>query len=53
MKVDLRKGAREALYQSVIDSVSAEIAVLDRQGTIVMTNDSWDRFARENQARGI
>jgi PAS domain-containing protein len=52
MKVNLRKGAREALYQRVIDSVSAEIAVLDRQGTIVMTNDSWDRFARENQARG-
>jgi PAS domain S-box-containing protein len=52
MNVKLRKGARRALYQSVIDSVSAEIAVLDRQGTIVMTNDSWDRFARENQARG-
>jgi len=53
MKVDLGKGARGALYQSVINSVAAEIAVLDGQGTIVMTNDSWDRFARENQARGI
>jgi PAS domain S-box-containing protein len=53
MKVDLRKGVRGVLYQSVIDSIAAEIAVLDRQGTIVMTNDSWDRFARENQARGI
>jgi len=52
MKITLRKGARGALYQSVIDSVSAEIAVLDRQGTIIMTNDSWDQFARENQARG-
>jgi PAS domain S-box-containing protein len=52
MKVNLRKGARRALYQRVIDSVSAEIAVLDRQGTIIMTNDLWDRFARENQARG-
>ena len=53
MKVGLRKGARGALYQNVINSVAAAIAVLDRQGTIVMTNDSWDRFARENQARGI
>jgi hypothetical protein len=52
MKVTVRKGARGALYQSVIDSVSTQIAVLDRQGTIVMTNDSWDRFARENEARG-
>jgi PAS domain S-box-containing protein len=52
MKITLRKGARVALYQSVIDSVSANIAVLDRRGTIVMTNDAWDRFARENQPRG-
>jgi PAS domain S-box-containing protein len=52
MKVNLRRAAREVLYQSIIDSVSAEIAVLDGQGTIVMTNESWDRVACENQARG-
>jgi len=39
-----------ALPQKIINSVSAEIAVLDREGTIVMTNESWNRFARENQA---
>jgi PAS domain S-box-containing protein len=39
-----------ALPQKIIDSVSAQIAVLDREGTIVLINESWNRFARENQA---
>ena len=49
-----RKRAAEALQASemfahdVLDSLSAHIAVLDEQGTIVAVNEAWRRFAREN-----
>ncbi len=35
---------------TVLNSLSAHIAVLDRQGVIVAVNDAWRRFARENAA---
>lgn len=35
---------------TVLNSLSAHIAVLDRQGIIVAVNDAWCRFARENEA---
>jgi PAS domain S-box-containing protein len=34
--------------QEILDSISATICVLDRQGIITMVNASWWRFAREN-----
>ena len=40
------------LTQAIIDSVSAHMAVLNREGVIVLTNASWKRFARENQGGG-
>jgi PAS domain S-box-containing protein len=49
-----RKRAEEALRQSqeflqaALDSLSAHIAILDSEGTIVTVNASWRRFAEEN-----
>lgn len=49
-----RKRAAESLRQSeafnraVLDSVDAEIAVLDRQGVIVAVNQPWRRFSIES-----
>lgn len=40
--------ASEALNLSVLDSVSAEIAVLDQHGVIITTNHAWRQFARKN-----
>ncbi|MCX6848144.1 MAG: PAS domain S-box protein [Verrucomicrobia bacterium] len=42
----------EALNRSVINSMMANIAVVDRHGTIIDVNDGWERFARENEAEG-
>lgn len=36
------------LYQVIIDSMSAHVAILDEQGIILETNRSWQDFAREN-----
>ena len=38
----------EALKRAVLDSVSAHIAVLDADGTILTVNRAWERFAAEN-----
>ena len=49
-----RKQAEEALRESdafnlaILDSLSAEIAVLDHDGVIVAVNQPWKRFASEN-----
>ena len=40
----------EAFSRVILDSVSAEIAILDRSGVIVKVNDPWRRFALENSA---
>jgi len=40
----------EALNRAVINSMMANIAVVDRQGTIIAINDHWERFALENGA---
>jgi transcriptional regulator with GAF, ATPase, and Fis domain len=51
-----RKRSDDALLQSkrftrqILDSLTYHIAVLDRQGTILDVNKSWERFARENAA---
>ena len=38
------------LTQHVVDSLASGLAVLDREGNIVLTNKAWKRFARENAA---
>lgn len=42
--------ARAAFNQSVLNSLPAHIAVLDRDGTIIAVNRAWERFAEENGA---
>lgn len=36
------------LAQQILDSLTAEIAVLDSNGTIVAANQAWSQFAAEN-----
>lgn len=38
----------EAFTRDVLDSLTAHIAVLDRDGAIVLVNDPWKRFALKN-----
>ncbi|MDP1562192.1 MAG: PAS domain S-box protein [Pirellulaceae bacterium] len=44
---------QEELARSIIDALSAHVALLDSQGTIVRVNAAWERFARENQAERL
>lgn len=37
----------KALTQAVLDSLSAYIAVLDPDGTIIATNDNWSEFVQQ------
>jgi PAS domain S-box-containing protein len=49
-----RKRSEEALRQSeafnrtILDSLTAHIAVLDQAGTITAVNQAWEQFGREN-----
>lgn len=36
------------LYQVVIDSMSAHVAILDEKGIIIETNRAWQDYARQN-----
>jgi diguanylate cyclase (GGDEF)-like protein len=38
----------ERWLQQVLDAMTEQIAVLDRQGTILMVNEAWQIFGREN-----
>jgi PAS domain S-box-containing protein len=40
--------ASEAFKRAILDSIAAEIAVLDRDGLIVAVNEPWRRFALDN-----
>lgn len=40
----------EQLTRGIIDSLAAHVAVLDPAGRIVMTNEAWNRFARDNSS---
>ena len=40
----------ELFSRSVIDSLSAHIAVLDREGKIILVNNAWEEFAEANAA---
>ncbi|MCB0223192.1 MAG: PAS domain S-box protein [Anaerolineae bacterium] len=39
---------KEAFTRDVLDSLTAQLVVLDAEGVIVTVNAAWDRFAREN-----
>ncbi|MFZ9854941.1 MAG: PAS domain S-box protein [Limisphaerales bacterium] len=45
----LRRQAVEAqaINQEILSALPSHIALLDRDGVVVATNDAWDRFARE------
>ncbi|MFN8488696.1 MAG: PAS domain-containing protein [Caldilineaceae bacterium] len=43
----------EAFSHAVLNSLPANIAVLDKEGLIVAVNDAWERFARENGATRV
>ncbi len=45
----LRKS--EALNRAILDSVNAEIAVLNHDGIIIAVNEPWRRFSMENSPR--
>jgi diguanylate cyclase (GGDEF)-like protein len=45
----LRKS--EALNRAILDSVTAEIAVLDHDGIIIAVNEPWRQFSEANSAR--
>jgi PAS domain S-box-containing protein len=38
--------ASDAFTRAVLDSLSAHVCVLDREGVILKTNDTWEEFAR-------
>lgn len=40
--------ANEELLKTVQDSLTVNLAVIDREGTIISVNERWKRFAREN-----
>ena len=42
--------ASETFVRCVLDSITAHIAVLNEEGTIVAVNQAWRRFASENGA---
>ena len=42
--------ASEALNRAVLNSVMANISVVDKHGTIIAVNEGWERFARESGA---
>ncbi|MCF8079660.1 MAG: LuxR C-terminal-related transcriptional regulator [Desulfobacterales bacterium] len=42
-----------SLAQTVLNSLSAHIAILDASGTIVETNQAWRRYAAEGKMAGI
>ena len=41
------------LAVSALDAVSAHVAVVDRNATVVLCNEAWNRFARANGAAGV
>ena len=47
---DQRWQEDEKIYRALKGCLSSHIAVLDRTGKIIMVNDAWNRFARENEA---
>lgn len=51
---EARKQIEESrqFLQYALDGLSANIAVLDAEGVVILVNEAWRRFARENGYRG-
>ena len=47
-RADAALQENEAFKLAILNSVAAEIAVLDREGIILVVNEAWRRFALEN-----
>ncbi|RPH79832.1 MAG: PAS domain S-box protein [Nitrospiraceae bacterium] len=45
--------ASDAFTRTILNSLSAHVCVLDREGMIVSTNDAWKEFARCNSNRAV
>ena len=43
---------RENMCREIIDSLSAHIAILDRNGVVLMTNRAWQEFGAANNLSG-
>lgn len=46
MEVHLRQS--EALKQDILDSLASQVAVLNKQGTIMLVNKAWEHFTHDN-----
>jgi signal transduction histidine kinase len=46
--IDIAPKAQEPFFQASLDALSAQIAILDEQGTILAVNRAWRRFAFDN-----
>jgi signal transduction histidine kinase len=42
----------EILWSAVLSSLTDQIAIIDRSGTIIAVNDAWSRFARGDGVKG-
>ncbi len=42
---------RERLLETILDSITAHVAVLDKSGRIIFVNSAWKTFARENGSK--
>ena len=51
-RVDCSLRESERLAKSIIESLAANICVLDHAGEIIMVNRAWENFARENAPTG-
>ncbi len=40
--------AKKNLYKEIVNSITAQVAILDDNGTILETNEAWEKFAHEN-----
>jgi PAS domain S-box-containing protein len=47
-KANKSLGESEIFRRAVIDSLAAHIAVLDKEGNILLVNEAWERFAESN-----
>ena len=45
--------ASDAFTRAVLNSLSAHVCVLDKEGVIVTTNDAWKEFGCLNLSRGV
>ncbi len=44
----MKRLARKSFAMSLLDALTANLAILDSQGEIIAVNNAWKRFAREN-----